>query len=62
MITSVVNAVLNWLAVSVLLPAFAWLADYWRIKKENKQLKKSIEEMKLAKTKTAIDTAYDDIP
>lgn len=62
MVASIVNAVLNWLAVSVFLPIGAWLVDYWRIKKENKELKKAVEELKNAKTKTSIDTAYDNIP
>ena len=62
MIASIVSSVLNWLALSVLMPIGIWLGDYWRIKKENKELKKAVEELKNAKTKTSIDSAYDNIP
>lgn len=62
MIASVVNALLNWVAASIIFPLCAWIVDYWRIKKENKNLKISIEELKNAKTKSDIDTAYDHIP
>ena len=62
MITSIVNAILNWLAVSVFLPIGAWLVDYWRIKKENKELKKVIEGLKNAKTDADIDASIDQLP
>ena len=62
MINTIVSAIMNWIALSILMPIGAWLADYWRLKKENKALKKAVEDMKNAKTKTAIDAAYDNIP
>ena len=62
MINSIVSAVMNWIAMSVLMPIGMWLADYWRIKKENKDLKVTIEAIRNAKTKTDIDSAYDKLP
>lgn len=62
MIDSVVKSILNWIALSVLMPLGIWLADYWKIKKENKELKKVIDEFKNAKTKPDIDTAIDNLP
>jgi hypothetical protein len=48
--------------MSVLMPIGIWLADYWKIKKENKELKASIETLKNAKDKPSIDIAIDHIP
>lgn len=62
MVASIVNAIMNWLAVSVLMPIGAWLLDYWRIKKENVKLKKVVEDLKNAKTNAEIDSAIDNLP
>lgn len=62
MIPTIVNAILNWLAVSVLLPASTWLLDYWRIKKENKKLKTEIDALKASKTIKEKEDASDSVP
>lgn len=62
MVASIVNAVMNWLAVSVLMPIGAWLLDYWRIKKENTKLKQVVKDLNDAKSKTDIDSAIDRLP
>lgn len=62
MIPSIVSAIMNWFALSVLMPIGLWLTDYWRIKKENSELKKVLKDFKDAKTKTDIDSSIDNLP
>lgn len=50
MIDSIVKSILNWIALSVLMPIGIWLADYWKIKKENKELKIEVDALKKAST------------
>lgn len=62
MIDTIVKSVLNWIAMSVLMPIGVWLMDYWKIKKENKEMKIEIEALKKASTlKDKID-ASNNIP
>ena len=56
-----VEYTLNWLVTAVILPTFYFMYDVYRIRKENKELKKSIEDLKKAKNKQEIDTAIDNI-
>ncbi len=53
---------MNWLVASIVIPAMAWIWDVWKLRKENKELKKSIEDLKSAKTKSEIDSAIDETP
>ena len=62
MLNSLIAGFLNWIAVSIVLPAMAFIYDVYRLRKENKVLKASIEELKNAKTKADIDIAIDHIP
>lgn len=61
MINKIISGVMNWLLVSVVIPAMAWIWDVWKLRKENKELKKRIEDLKSAKTKEDIDAAIDRI-
>ena len=62
MLNKIISGVMNWLVVSIIIPAMAWIWDVWKLRKENKELKKHIEDLKNAKTKPDIDTAIDNIP
>lgn len=53
---------MNWFLVTLISPAIAWFIDMWVLRKENKELKKSIKALKDAKTKTEIDIAIDNLP
>lgn len=61
MINKIISGVMNWLLVSVVIPAMAWIWDVWKLRKENKELKKKIEVLKGAKSKEDIDAAIDSI-
>ena len=61
MMKKLVEYTLNWLVTAVILPTFYFMYDVYRIRKENKELKKSIEDLKNAKNKQEIDTAIDNI-
>lgn len=61
MLNKVITATLNWLVASVVLPFFYFIYDVYRLRKENAELKKSIEILKNAKTKPEIDIAIDNI-
>jgi len=62
MLNKVIAALLNWVLLSVVLPAMAFIWDVIKLRRENKELKKSIEDLKDAKTKVDIDTAIDKLP
>lgn len=62
MLSKVVAEVLNWLVLTVFIPAMAWIWDVWKLRKENKELKQAIKDLKDAKTQTDIDSAIDRIP
>lgn len=61
MINKIISGVMNWLLASVVIPAMAWIWDVWKLRKENKELKKKIEVLKGAKSKEDIDAAIDSI-
>lgn len=62
MLSKLIAGVLNWFFLSVMIPAMAWIWDVWKLRKQNKELKKHIEDLKNAKTKPDIDTAIDNLP
>ncbi len=62
MTAKIVSAILNWLFVTVVSPILYYLYDYLRLKKIEKASKKAAEDLKNAKTKTDIDSAYDKLP
>lgn len=62
MINKVIAAFMNWLVVSVILPAMYFVYDVYKLRKENKELKKAIEDLKNAKTKADIDRSIDNLP
>ena len=62
MMTRVITIALNWVLTAILLPVMAFVYDTWKLRAENKVLKKSIEDLKIAKTKTDIDSAIDKLP
>ena len=53
---------MNWILTALILPGMAFVYDIYRLRKENKELKKAVEEFKNAKTKSSIDSAYDKLP
>jgi len=62
MLNKIIAGVLNWFITSLILPAMYFVYDIYRLRKENKELKKSIEDLKNAKDKKAIDIAIDNLP
>jgi hypothetical protein len=62
MLNKIIAGVLNWFITSLILPAMYFVYDVYRLRKENKELKKSIEDLKNAKDKKAIDIAIDNLP
>lgn len=62
MMNKIISGVLNWLITAIVLPGMYFIYDVYRLRKENKVLKQSIEDLKNAKGKTAIDTAIDNLP
>ena len=61
MLNSIVTSILNWVAASLLVPLGVWLSHYWILKKENAELKKTIEALKNAQTPKEKDEAIDHI-
>lgn len=62
MLNKVIAALMNWIVSAIFLPAMYFIYDVYKLRKENKELKKAIEDLKNAKTKTAIDSAVDSLP
>jgi hypothetical protein len=62
MLNKVISGILNWFLITLVLPGMAFVYDVYRLRKENKELRKSIEDLKSAKTKTDIDIAIDNLP
>ena len=62
MLNKIIAGFLNWLVTSLIIPAMYFIYDVFKLRKENKELKKTIEELKDAKTKPEIDAAIDRIP
>jgi TM2 domain-containing membrane protein YozV len=62
MLNKIIAGVLNWLVVSIIMPAMYFVYDVFKLRKENKELKKAIEEIKSAKTKPQIDASIDNLP
>jgi len=62
MTSKVVAAVMTWIAKSVILPLLYFFYDVYRLRKENRELKQAIEDLKNAKDKKSIDVAIDHIP
>lgn len=56
-----VDYVLNWLVTAIILPTIYFVYDTFKLRKENKELKKQIQDLKDAKTKEQIDTAIDNL-
>ena len=62
MIQKVVNALLNWLLTSVIVPISWVFINYFRMKKTIKELNEEINRLKNAKTKADIDNSIDNLP
>jgi hypothetical protein len=62
MLQKIISGLLNWFLLSVILPGMAFIWDVIKLRKENKELKKNIEDLKSAKSKKDIDTAIDNLP
>ena len=62
MINKIISGVLGWFITAVVLPGMYFIYDVFKLRKENKALKQSIEELKYAKDKKAIDIAIDNLP
>lgn len=62
MLNKIIAGILNWLVASVIIPAMYFIYDVYKLRKENKELKKAIEELKSAKTKPEIDASIDNLP
>jgi hypothetical protein len=62
MLNTVISVLLNWFLTIIVIPGMAFIYDVYRLRKENKELKKIIEEFKNAKTKPSIDVSIDQLP
>jgi hypothetical protein len=62
MLNKIIAGVLNWFITSLIIPAMYFVYDVFKLRKENKELKKAIEEIKSAKTKPQIDASIDNLP
>jgi hypothetical protein len=62
MLNKVITVILDWALTSIILPLMYLVYDVFKLRKENKELKKNIEVLKNAKTKEDIDRAIDNIP
>ena len=62
MLNKIISGVLGWFITAVVLPGMYFIYDVYKLRKENKILRQSIEELKSAKTKQEIDLAIDRIP
>jgi len=61
MLDSIVAGIINWSITALILPAMYYLYDYYKLKKDNKELKLKIETLKNAKTREEINAAIDSI-
>lgn len=61
MIAKITSAILNWLLTALIIPGAMFIYDVFRLRKENKELKLTIEKLKNAKTSADIDSSIDDI-
>ena len=57
-----IGLVLNWLFVEILIPIYTELKDSLELSKAKKDCEDSIEVLKNAKDKSAIDSAIDKLP
>lgn len=62
MLNKIIAGFLNWLIASLIMPAMYFVYDVYKLRKENKELKKAVEELKNAKTKADIGRAVDNLP
>jgi len=62
MINKIISGVLSWLVTAIVLPGMYFIYDVYKLRKENKELKLAIENLKNAKTKTEIDVSIDNLP
>lgn len=62
MLNKIIAGILDWFITSLIIPAMYFVYDVFKLRKENKELKKAIEELKNAKTKADIDRAVDNLP
>lgn len=62
MINKIISGVLGWFITAVVLPGMYFIYDVYKLRKENKILRQSIEDLKNAKDKKAIDIAIDNLP
>lgn len=62
MLNKLIAGFLNWLIASLIMPAMYFVYDVYKLRRENKQLKLTIEGLKNAKTKVDIDRSIDDLP
>lgn len=62
MINKIISGILNWLVTAIVLPGMYFIYDVYKLRKENKILRQSIEDLKNAKDKKAIDIAIDNLP
>lgn len=53
--------IFNWATTAIIIPIIAFFYDSYKLRKENKELKLAIENLKNAKTKPQIDAAIDAI-
>lgn len=57
-----VNLLLNWAVAYVIIPLSMWVVDYFRLRKENKELKLKVKALEDAKTPKEKDEAIDNMP
>lgn len=62
MLNKIIAGLMNWLVASIVVPAMTWIWDMWSIKKQYKELKERVKDLKDAKTKSDIDTSIDRLP
>lgn len=62
MLNKIIAGILDWFITSLIIPAMYFVYDVFKLRKENKELKKAIEELKSAKTKPEIDASIDRLP
>lgn len=62
MINKIISGVLGWFITAIVLPGMYFIYDVYKLRKENKELKLAIENLKNAKTKPEIDASIDNLP
>lgn len=62
MIAKITSAILNWVLASLIMPGVLFVYDVIRLRRENKELKKAVEELKSAKTLQDKINASNNIP